>query len=81
MTERYYHVHIGVRCDVCGATTEGPGVTDSEHYTRLAVEAGWRIFVSRYRRFYCPNCSPKPRHKMREITDRYRRTALAGEAQ
>lgn len=83
MSDRYYHVYVGVMCDKCGNTLAGQGLDGfdgRDQYDRLAVAAGWKIFVGRSRRHYCPDCNPKPGHKMREITERYRRPAVAGGA-
>lgn len=73
MSNLYFLVHTGVRCDPCARDLDGPESTDSEYHDRLAVEAGWRVFAGRSKRHYCPDCNPKPGHKMWEITDRYRR--------
>lgn len=63
--------YVTVTCDGCGVKRNGP-VTDnrfsSTFLSDLMTHEGWAVWVSRSRRTYCPNCRPKPGHKMRQIT-------------
>lgn len=60
-----------VACSACGVTVTGEV---SDRYDagyllsrNLADYHGWRIYASRTRRHYCPDCAPKPGHRMRLV--------------
>lgn len=57
-----------VICDRCGCRREsevydGWWAGRDRHLDLLAAE-GWRVYVSRSRRHYCPSCRPNPGHRM-----------------
>lgn len=77
MTDLIKLAYSGVSCNAsgCEARHECPA-TDvivglSTHYREL-VQAGWSVWAGRGRRHYCSQHKPKPGHRMREITARYR---------
>lgn len=81
MSDMSYYVKAGVTCDGTGCDSKvvgKPVSTFVEPYTAKAVADGWTVWVGRSRRHYCPACAPKPGHKMREITNRFR-SVLAGQ--
>lgn len=61
-----------VICDTChqeDVTPEfdGIGWRDVERQEKRLAAAGWRLYASRGRRHYCPDCHPKPGHRMRLV--------------
>ena len=61
---------VRVTCDGCGlvALSEArDGYFPAYEYANLLAERGWQIWVGRNRRHYCPDCNPKPGHKMRLV--------------
>ena len=49
--------YVTFTCDGCGVI----------FLNDLMVYEGWTVWVSRSRRTYCPNCHPKPGHKMQQV--------------
>lgn len=63
-----------VRCVSCGATDRSELLearsswSHRDAFEARKMRAGWRLFVGRGRRWYCPDCGPSPRHQMHEVT-------------
>ncbi|MBA0126312.1 hypothetical protein H0B56_12240 [Haloechinothrix sp. YIM 98757] len=73
MGELYTDYCKGVACDSprCDERIEGveiPRLEGRDYYTDVAESRGWRLFVGRDRRWYCPDCGPRPGHTMRQHT-------------
>lgn len=73
MTEqnRVVSSYAVVTCDSCGSEEVGP-VRDGyasphELADQLADIRGWRVYVGRERRNYCPACGPSRGHRMRLV--------------
>ena len=67
---KYVSSRVRVTCDGCGlvALSEArDGYFPAYEYANLLAERGWQIWVGRNRRHYCPDCNPKPGHKMRLV--------------
>ena len=63
-----------IECDRCGRSHETDVHEDTREFwevrremRRALAAAGWRRFVSRVARDYCPGCGPSKGHKMREV--------------
>lgn len=60
-----------ISCDSCGCVESGRVVDNGNTYREMDLfiedrcAHGWTVWVGRTRRHYCPNCYPKPGHKMR----------------
>lgn len=58
-----------VTCDSCGLEEKGPQEFGYAFphllANQLADNHGWRVYVGRGRRNYCPACLPSKGHKMR----------------
>jgi hypothetical protein len=74
-TEAVTSKHV-VICEVCKKRDE-TRVIEERATNRFALQReheddlrarGWRLFISRSRRWYCPNHGPKPGHRMHEVT-------------
>ena len=61
-----------VTCDGCGRRSVGRIVTgrawnENNRFQAALCAEGWQVWAGRnrrHRRHYCPNCNPKPGHKM-----------------
>lgn len=72
---QYTHTIRGrseVTCDACGTNDSTPefdglGWREVQRQASRLADAGWRLYASRSNRHYCPNCHPKPGHRMRLV--------------
>lgn len=61
-------------CASCGTNRRGEMLHTREawkhraEFEASAMQAGWRLFVGRGRRWYCPKHGPSARHRMHEVT-------------
>ena len=67
----YLRSRVRVYCDGCGLMSLSEardGYYPSYEYSDvLADECGWQVWAGRNRRHYCPDCNPKPGHRMRLV--------------
>lgn len=72
MTEQHVIMRgrFQVTCDKCGKVSRSPEYdgddrsrVEQQHRAALAAQ-GWRVYVNRSRRNYCPHCGPSPGHRM-----------------
>lgn len=73
MTTITHHHTSGVHCDAtgCDACFRWPMTSswsEEREAMKVAHEVGWRTFISRGKRHYCPEHGPRPGHEMREVT-------------
>jgi hypothetical protein len=76
MSEHYtVPLFTGISCDATGCDaglrTPEPLRSWSEELRRFMAQAdaaGWRFYVNRSRRVYCPAHGPRPGHKMWLVT-------------
>lgn len=64
-----------VICDGCARRATGPTVpgyagTEAVRFRAELEAQGWQAWAGRSLRHYCPDCAPKPGHKMRRILPR-----------
>jgi len=64
-----------ISCEVCGLRVESETYGEGQAYTvarthgNQRMREGWRLFLGRSRRWYCPEHGPKPGHSMDELTE------------
>ena len=75
MADMELHLFVGIVCDKCRTERRLPKPSarwgeDRYAFMREAYAAGWRRWLSRGTRDYCPDCEPNPGHTMREVRPR-----------
>lgn len=76
-----------IECEMCGrrhrsriwASRSEQFQVGKEHMLEC-YEAGWRCWDGRSRRWYCPDHSPRPGHRMTEMVPSYCEVCLSEDA-
>lgn len=66
----YLRSRVRVYCDGCGLMSLSEardGYYPAYEYANWLARRGWQVWVGRSGRHYCPDCNPKPGHRMRLV--------------